>query len=636
MSARVRVATDHEGGLVTIKAARTLEERQALRYEAELLRRCSHPGVVALVDPADLGQPLADHELAVRYAGDPVDRWRGDLRRTAGLVAAIAATLGDLHDMGVVHGRLDGSHVLVGSDGRPRLCGFAPAGDRTPTDDVIDLGHLATDLAERMVPGEQRWPLWRRGDVADRRAFLEVLRRATDEPDRRPSGGVLAASLLAAVPGAELPTGDGPPAPPLLPQTAGDDIGGVGSGPGVDVGLGIAGPPPFDLARPEEGDPTALPWPWTPDERSTGHGVAAVVEGEEDLVEPEVDDALGQAVSPAGGIRPGGGHRTGEAGPGPGPAGRAGVDPFDLDAPWLVLGHADDPEDAGAPGDGARPSAWSPAAPSRLVRPEDRRAVVGAAIVTGADDPTEDEDPWGSRLTEPPGDGPGPATGGDGDRTRCVDPLFGDQSSAELDEVFVHRPWPADRSSGRRGGRDPRPPSPSRRRRPRRRRPTRGMPAAPVVAVLAAAVVGAVLWFTGWAALPDRPDSSSASTHCPSPSSAPVVADVDGDGCGEQITIAAGIVQIEDRQWAVAGAGDSVAVADWDCDGRATPAVYQMATGDVFVFPTWADESGPLEVAAAGSVVGGTGIAAADADNPCPPLAIEMPDGASRPVEVAG
>jgi hypothetical protein len=523
--------------------------------------------------------------------------------------------------MGVVHGRLDGSHVLVGPDGRPRLCGFAPADDRAPTDDVIDLGHLATELAERMVPGEQRWPLWRRGDVADRRAFLEVLRRATDEPERRPSARVLAASLLAAVPGAELPTGDGPPPPQRARAGEGADVG---------PGIGIAAPPSFDLTRPEEGDPNDPTWPWLADDRSTGVGDPIGIMG------PVVDDVGGEASPSTGGTRPGGGHRTGETGPGSGPAGRAGADPFDFDAPWLVLDDAHDPEPGMAPGDEARGSAWSPAAPSRLVRPEDRRAVVGAAIVTGADDPTEDEDPWGSRLTEPPGDGPGPTPGDDGDRTPCVDPLFGDQSSAELDEVFAHRPWPADGSRGR-GGRNARHPSPSRRRRQRRRRLTRGVPAAPVVAGLAAAVVGAVLYVTGWAAPPDRPDPSRASSSCPPPpSSAPVVADVDGDGCGEEVTIAAGIVQVDEQRWAVAEADDSVAVADWDCDGRATPAVYKAATGDVFVFPSWADESGPLEVTAADSVVGGTGIAAADADDPCPSLAIEMPDGAPRPVEVAG
>ena len=161
------------------------------------------------------------------------------------------------------------------------------------------------------------------------------------------------------------------------------------------------------------------------------------------------------------------------------------------------------------------------------------------------------------------------------------------------------------------------------------------MPAAPVVAGLAAAVVGAVLYFTGWAAPPGRPTGSTAAPDCPTPPSAPVVADVDGDGCGDAVTIADGIVEVADRSWAVGEPDDSVAVADWDCDGRATPALYQAATGDVFVFPSWADESGPLEVAAVGNVAGGAGVVTVDAE-PCPALAVEMPDGQRHLVEVAG
>ncbi|HEY8543827.1 MAG TPA: hypothetical protein VIL36_02225 [Acidimicrobiales bacterium] len=281
---------------------------------------------------------------------------------------------------------------------------------------------------------------------------------------------------------------------------------------------------------------------------------------------------------------------------------------------------------------------------------------MGGALVTGADDPTEDEDPWRSRLLEPGVGGLTPTSGDGDDRTEPVDPLFGDQSSAELDEVFADRPWPAE-GSGRRRRRDraPRHPSPPRRRRAPRRRLTGGLPAAPVVAGLAAAVVGAVTYFGGWtvpfglpsrsAAPPDCPSSSAstastASTASAAPasasaSSAPVV-DIDGDGCGEALTIAAGVVTADDRRWRVAEPDDSVVVADWDCDGRATPAVYRVATGDVFVFDGWADASGPLEVAAVGSVVGGTRIADTATDDPCPTLAIEMPDGEQHPVEVGG
>jgi hypothetical protein len=114
------------------------------------------------------------------------------------------------------------------------------------------------------------------------------------------------------------------------------------------------------------------------------------------------------------------------------------------------------------------------------------------------------------------------------------------------------------------------------------------------------------------------------------------VADVDGDGCREEVVVHGGVVEVAGRRWAVAEHDDSVAVADWDCDGIATPAVYRSATGDVFVFPRWADETGPIEIEATGSVPGGTGIAAVEPGMACPPLAIDLRGGGQRTVAVAG
>lgn len=207
MSARVRVATD-EVGAIAVKAARTADELAALRYEAELLASTGHPGLVQVVDHIDAGWLETATELRLRYAGEPLTRWRGDLRHSAGLAAAVAATVSDLHDLGIVHGRIDATHVLVGADGRPRLCGFAPPPTEDPADDVAGLGHLVSHLVDRAIPAEQRWPFTRRrGDMADRRALADLLRRATDPvADRRPTARALASALLAAVPGAELPT----------------------------------------------------------------------------------------------------------------------------------------------------------------------------------------------------------------------------------------------------------------------------------------------------------------------------------------------------------------------------------------------------------------------------------------------
>jgi hypothetical protein len=144
--------------------------------------------------------------LRTRFAGDPVSQWTGSVAAVAGLGAAVAATLADLHDIGLVHGRLDATHVLVGGDGRPRLCGLSHPGEAEPHDDVAALGQVLGDLLERATPGPRSWARRGRSDAAHRRAFEQVIARALDPvPSRRPGARLLASSILGAVPGAELP-----------------------------------------------------------------------------------------------------------------------------------------------------------------------------------------------------------------------------------------------------------------------------------------------------------------------------------------------------------------------------------------------------------------------------------------------
>jgi hypothetical protein len=210
MDMHVRVDIDAEGALAIKSAAPGGEAR--LRAEAERLARAVHPGVVALVPPpgGEDGPLTASGELRTRYAGEPVSRWQGSLAAVAGLGSALAATLADLHDLGMVHGRVDGSHVLVGPDGRPRLCGLAPVDGAIPADDVLALGVLLADMVDR-APAGRRWVGWPRSRSGERRALLQVLDRAVDAvPTRRPGARALADDLLRAVPRAELP----PPAPP--------------------------------------------------------------------------------------------------------------------------------------------------------------------------------------------------------------------------------------------------------------------------------------------------------------------------------------------------------------------------------------------------------------------------------------
>lgn len=599
MSARVRVATD-EGGAIAVKTARSAAEVTALRYEADLLRLTGHPGLVSIVGHDDA-------ELRLRYAGEPLERWRGDVTQAAGLTAAVAATVGDLHELDIVHGRLDGTHVLVGADGRPRLCGFAPPRGRGPADDVAALGRIMGELLDRAVSSDPRWPLlWRRGAVADRRALADVLRRATDPvPARRPSARALAAALLAAVPGADLP---GPAS--RSPQPDLHRIAGHISTERLD-----------DRTEPTELHPHAEP----PD---PGHDPFVPIHRGDDPIEPSRladDDDRAELGRPVDHERP----------PEPHHAWNLGLPYESTETEGRAYGPAD-------------PSSWSY---------DDTPGDHG-------DDPAEpdghDHGPADQTLERPaerprfeaevpiPLPRQAPETG----EVRCVDPIFGDQTAARLDDMFANRPWPAASGDGRRQrGPAERRPSELRpaERRPavsrttRRRRPARahrslrGVTATVVFVGVGAVVGGAVLLYAGKPGAPPRQAlAASACGAAPSGSPADMVVDIDGDGCDDEVQIDGGVVQVAGQRWQVGGADDSVAVADWDCDGNATPAIYRPATGEVFVFPRWAGRDGPLTVEPAGIVAGGDRLATITqtADGTCPALAVEMPTGEQRAVEV--
>lgn len=58
------------------------------------------------------------------------------------------------------------------------------------------------------------------------------------------------------------------------------------------------------------------------------------------------------------------------------------------------------------------------------------------------------------------------------------------------------------------------------------------------------------------------------------------------------------LVGVDDAWFEVGRKGDVVRVADWDCDGAASPAVLRPGSGEIFVFERWADEREVLDVAA--------------------------------------
>jgi hypothetical protein len=226
MSMQVTVGLDAQGP-VAVKSATGAGDIARLRLEAERLERAAHPGLVLVVTPAprDSVDELragghADIELRTRFAGDPVSHWTGSIAGVAGLGAAVATTLADLHDIGVVHGRLDSTHILVGDDGRPRLCGLSHPGGAAPHDDVAALGRVLSELLERSPAERRRSRPWTRGSSAvHRRALEQVIAQALDPvPSRRPNARLLASSILSAVPGAELPVASG--APSLRAQAA--------------------------------------------------------------------------------------------------------------------------------------------------------------------------------------------------------------------------------------------------------------------------------------------------------------------------------------------------------------------------------------------------------------------------------
>jgi hypothetical protein len=202
---------------IAVKAATTSAEIDRLAAEADRIRQVSHPGVVSFVDHR---VHTDEAELHTLYVGTSLERWSGGLPQVAGLLAALATTVADLHDAGVVHGRLEPSHVLVRPDGRPVLCGLSPPPDGSvPGDDVAALGELLRTLLAGADAQPGRSSLRKILEpAAPRRRLTLVADRATDPlPERRPSARALARALLDAMPEAELPEPAPDPATPATP-----------------------------------------------------------------------------------------------------------------------------------------------------------------------------------------------------------------------------------------------------------------------------------------------------------------------------------------------------------------------------------------------------------------------------------
>ena len=124
------------------------ERAGEIEREAELLRRLDHPGLVRFIDiveTADGGRALHTEFVnsdtwATRPLTDPAERAAG--------MAALAAVVADLHQLGVAHLQLTPPHVLHGANDRPVLCGLTLAAEATPEarqTDLAALGELCHD-----------------------------------------------------------------------------------------------------------------------------------------------------------------------------------------------------------------------------------------------------------------------------------------------------------------------------------------------------------------------------------------------------------------------------------------------------------------------------------------------------------
>ena len=136
----------HNDRLVAVKASDDAARSARLRHEADLLSRLDHPGVVRLIDFTE-GPPAV---LRTAFVGP--DTWLhhapvGEFRAPA--LAALTATVADLHESGIAHGALEAAHVLVGEKHRPILCGLgdgSTACDAGITDDRRALAALIDQL----------------------------------------------------------------------------------------------------------------------------------------------------------------------------------------------------------------------------------------------------------------------------------------------------------------------------------------------------------------------------------------------------------------------------------------------------------------------------------------------------------
>lgn len=192
MADATQLSMTDDGRLAVTKRAPAGSGADRLREEADILEQAAHPGVVELLAVGDLDGGAVLHTAFV--GGGTLAERLGTLEAAtaAAVVAALAATLADLHDRGIAHRRVTADHVLVTDSDRIRVCGFADAAVSTGAGaghaeaaaaDVEAVAALVRDIAGASVGA----------DTAALRAVADRVLLA--DPPARPSMRTLAQAL---------------------------------------------------------------------------------------------------------------------------------------------------------------------------------------------------------------------------------------------------------------------------------------------------------------------------------------------------------------------------------------------------------------------------------------------------------
>ncbi len=230
-----RVRLEHrDGTLVAVKVATDPAEVSRLHREARVLAVARLPGVVELIGLDDRGDE-ADLVTRAVVGGSLATSRPDQADRALALVAAVAAIVADLHELGIVHAAIDPSHVLLDERGRPVLCGFGSAGlvgdplpqRRTdgpgppptlrPSRDVYALGRLLEHLTAPAEPTSSRHRSSRTPTL--HRSIAALVAQATaEDPTCRPTAAAFLEGVLALTPSPLLALDPEPPARGIRPH----------------------------------------------------------------------------------------------------------------------------------------------------------------------------------------------------------------------------------------------------------------------------------------------------------------------------------------------------------------------------------------------------------------------------------